>query len=397
MLSCIWHRSNRLIFITFFQMIKILFIITKSDVGGAQKYIDDLANNLNKENFEVVILYGGKDLKWLSNKTYPWFLFFNDWLAIFELIKTYKKERPQIIHLNSSKAGVLGSIAAKLYNVMCYMTHVACCKVIFTAHGWVFNPTNAVFYPIRQFYALLHKIAAMLQHKIICVSDHDYQLALRYKISPFEKLTTIHNGIDTDISFLEKQAAKELLLKKISSEPQILNKPWVGSVGRLTKEKNYQTLIKAATLAPDAYFFIIGTGPKLKKHKKEILKHKLLNRFFIIEPTGIDAVYLKAFDIFAMSSIKEGLPYILLEAMVAEIPVVVTESGGMPEVVKHNQNGLVVKQKNPKMLAQTINKLLKNPDVTDKFKKAASKTVKEKFNLKEMIHKTEMIYKSVMN
>ncbi len=159
---------------------KVLYIITKSDIGGAQKYINDLASNLDKIQFEAKILYGGRDLKWLSNKTWPWFLFLNDWLAILELVKIYGQEKPDVIHLHSSKAGVLGSLAAKIYKVKCQMSistgrqanvKYSPPKVVFTAHGWVFNPTNALSFPARLFYVFLHKFAALFQDKIMSVGS----------------------------------------------------------------------------------------------------------------------------------------------------------------------------------------------------------------------------------
>ena len=73
--------------------LKILYIITKSDIGGAQKYVADLADNLDRDNFEAKILYGGKHLRWLIRDAKPWFLFLSDWLAILELVKIYAKER----------------------------------------------------------------------------------------------------------------------------------------------------------------------------------------------------------------------------------------------------------------------------------------------------------------
>src|SRR3989344_7073919 len=123
--------------------LKILYIITKSDIGGAQKYVADLADNLDRDNFEAKILYGGKNLRWLIRDAKPWFLFLSDWLAILELVKIYAKESPDIIHLNSSKAGFLGSLAAFIFNkTYGSYNNTMNTKVIFTAHGWVFNPTN---------------------------------------------------------------------------------------------------------------------------------------------------------------------------------------------------------------------------------------------------------------
>ena len=375
-------------------MTKILYIITKDGIGGAQKYIGDLTENLDKKLFETKLLRGGKEIKWLSNKTCPYFLFFNDWLAIAELIKIYKKEQPAIIHLNSSKAGVIGSIAAKIYNVKCQMSNVKCPKIIFTAHGWVFNPTNTLPFFTRWFYIMLHKFSAVFQDKIICVSEYDHKLALQYKIAPEYKLTTIHNGISPDIKFLDKQTARKEIIKKLSTFDFRLstNTPWIGSIGRLVKEKNYETFIKTAALISDAIFFIIGNGPESKNLQLTTYNLQLQGRFFIIDPTGNDARYLKAFDVFVMSSIKEGLPYILLEAMAAELPIVVTETGGIPEIIKNHENGLMVSQKNPEMLAKAVQGLIKNGNIANELKTTAKKIVKEKFNLEQMIKKTELVY-----
>ena len=369
---------------------KILYIITKSDIGGAQKYVRDLSNNLDREKFNPKIIYGGKDLKWLSNKACPEFLFFNDWLAIFELIKIYKKERPDIIHLNSSKTGVLGSIAAKIYKTVNNKSLTAMPKVIFTAHGWVFNHTNAISTPVKWFYITLHKFAALFQDKIICVSEYDYNLSMQYKIIPKEKLITIHNGIDQNMEFLDKETARKELIKSAGFLNP--NWPWIGSIGRLVKEKNYQTFIEAAALIPNAYFFLIGSGPEEKNLKVISYKLKINNRFFFIDPTGNDAQYLKAFDIFIMSSIKEGLPYILLESMAAELPIIVTEAGGMPEIIKNRENGLMVAQKNPDLLAKAIKGILTNKSVASELSKAAKETLKEKFNLAKMIEETSEVY-----
>ncbi len=384
------------LYITNLMRKKILYIITKSDVGGAQKYVSDLAANLDKSLFETKIICGGKNIRWLSNKVWLWFLFINDWLAIAEIVKLLKKERPDIIHLNSSKAGVIGSLAAFFYNSQ-NPDRGARTKVVFTAHGWVFNPTNALSRTTRWFYIALHKFASLFQDTIICVSEYDYNLAQNYGIMPKQKLATIHNGIDADIKFLDKKTARKELLKKLpmANSRLLMAKQWIGSIGRLVKEKNYETFICSAANIPDAFFFIIGDGPEYKNLQKEIEKNKLSEKFFLISPTGADALFLKAFDLFVMSSVKEGFPYILLEAMAAELPIVVTETGGIPEIINDHQNGLMVSQKNPELLAKAVNGLIKNKPVADKLSKTAKKILKEKFNLEKMVNKTAGIYREL--
>lgn len=377
--------------------VKVLYIITGSDTGGAQKYVRDLANNLNQDFFESKILYGGRDLKRLSNAIRPWQFFFNDWLAVLELMEVYQKERPQIIHLNSSKAGVLGSLAAFLYNLKPTNSKLKA-KVVFTAHGWVFNPTNDLSLSKRRFYIFLHKVSAWFQDFIICVSKYDYHLALQYNIALAKKMAVIHNGIDSNLEFLDKETAREELIKKlqITNHKLQIDKPWIGSIGRLVKEKNYETFIQAASLIPDAYFFIIGSGPENEDCKSQIINYQLQNRFFLVNPTGNDAQYLKAFDIFAMSSIKEGLPYILLEAMLAELPIASTKAGGIPETLKNNENGLLVDQKNPVLLAKAIRSLLADKNTASKLAETAKKNVREKFSLRQMILKTAEIYQRLI-
>ncbi|MEK7463436.1 MAG: glycosyltransferase [Patescibacteria group bacterium] len=378
-------------------MMKVLYILTKSGIGGAQKYAKDLAENLDKNKFEAKILYGKQDIEWLSNKTYPWFLFINDWLAVLELVKIFKKEQPDIAHLNSSKAGVIGALAGILSGKKRP-------KIVFTAHGWIFNHTNELNWFVRNFYIFLHKISSLFIDKIICVSGYDYNLALEYNICEPEKLATIHNGISANIKFLGKKEAKKQLSEKLITYLPVrslakegnlklkTNIPWVGSIGRLVKEKNYETFIEAARLVPNTYFFIIGEGPELEKLKVLSSKLKVNDRFFIIPPGGNDARYLKTFDVFVMSSIKEGLPYILLEAMAAELPIVITEAGGMPELIKNHENGLMVAQRNPEALARAIGGLIENSVVAKELAKRAKEIATEKFSLKKMVAETEKEY-----
>src|SRR3989344_4682112 len=225
-------------------MRKVLFVVTKDDVGGAQKYVQELAGQLDPEKFTVKILAGGKGgLRFLSNSLRPHFLFFNYLLALGELVLRFRKEGPDIVHLNSSKAGVIGAFAAALCN------SISPIKVVFTAHGWVFNPDNKLSWARRQFYIWLHKIAARFQDKIISVSEYDNQLALHHKIAPAKKLFTVYNGIDhANIGFLDKKTARKALMTMThtSNLQPPTSHPWIGSVGRLVMEKNYETLIESA-------------------------------------------------------------------------------------------------------------------------------------------------------
>ena len=118
----------------------------------------------------------------------------------------------------------------------------------------------------------------------------------------------------------------------------------------------------------------------------------MTNRFFIVPPTGNDAQMLKAFDAFCMTSIKEGMPYVLLEAMAAGLPIVVTEAGGMPEAIKNNSNGMLVPLKDPEMLAQIISRLISGGRDSKNLGEKAVSAARDFFNAKKTIESTQKIY-----
>ncbi|MDD4761430.1 MAG: glycosyltransferase, partial [Candidatus Pacebacteria bacterium] len=268
---------------------KIVFIATKGDQGGAQKYIKQLVFGIDKNKFEPEIISGNygaslvvkNKLKWLGNES--GFLFYKDFLALIELFRVLKKEKPEIVHLNSSKAGVIGALAGKLAGVK---------KIIFTAHGWVFSDENLSSLK-RFFYILAHKAAGFFQDKIINVSEYDRKLAIKYKVAPEEKLVTIKNGLDINYFFnnlCSKEEARkkitdiifndEFLISKINKQQKDLGGFWIGSIGRLVKEKNYQLFVEAVKILKENFqkeeeklsFFIIGDG-----YEKETLKLKMKN------------------------------------------------------------------------------------------------------------------------
>ena len=381
---------------------KILYVLTKDDVGGAQKYVRDLASHIDPLRSESKIIYGGTDIPSLSNRLEWWALFLNDWMALFALVRLYRREKPDVIHLNSSKAGILGSFAAGIYKILIRLHPIPYTqnpKVVFTAHGWVFNPTNTLSPLTRWFYIFLHWCAVLFQDTIICVSEYDRRLAEKLHITGSHKLVMIHNGIDyRNLAFLDKVSARKEILQRleIRNSKLEINHSWIGSIGRLTKEKDYGTLIAAAELVPEAYFFIIGDGSEKTYLKYQISKIKINDRFFIVQPTGEDAKYLKAFDVFVLSSIKEGLPYTLLEAMVSGVPVVATDAGGMREVLRHSPVA-PVSPRNPEAMASAIEKLLRDPKLFAQTSATLRHTAEGDYRLKDMVHATADCYDALLS
>ncbi len=408
-------------------MTKILYFITQSEFGGAQRYVFDLANNL-KGAYDTAVALGeqgnnGKLAKILAENNIKTFIIphlkrnispIYDFLAIFKIIKLIKNYQPDIIHLNSSKISILGSIAAFIVRL-----RVASCelRVIYTVHGWVFNEPMPNWQ--KSFYLWAEKLTAGFKNRIICVSEYDKKIAMQYKIIPENKLVTIHNGLEP-IKFYSKEEAKKILttvysrvchpgfdpksrvelLEQVSGlrvRPAMTNNLLIGSIGNLYKTKGYEYFIQAAGILVYQYhipatFIIIGEGSERKTLEALIKKYNLENNFILTGRIDQAARLLQAFDLYACSSVKEGSPYSVLEAMQAGLPIISTSVGGIPEMIENNKTGLLVKPADPNDLAEKINTLLINKTLGEELGQRAQVKASVEFGLEKMIEETKIIY-----
>jgi glycosyltransferase involved in cell wall biosynthesis len=361
--------------------IKILYILTQSEWGGAQKYVFDLVEHLPRETFEIVVASGKSESSELIHKLTAKHIAthrlssvqrsinpFLDIGGIIELYHLIKKIKPDVVHLNSSKVSVIGSIAA-------FMAKTP--RVIYTAHGWVFNEPNSFLK--NTLYYLAEFITAKLKDDIICVSEFDKKIAQVRKISPRKKLVTIHNGIDVNkLNFYDADTARELLAEKIVEELPS-HRRLIGTIGNLYKTKGHEYLIEAMKKIPDKTCIILGEGPQRKNLEQLISENNLKDKVLLPGAVINAHQYLKAFDVFVLPSVKEGFPYIILEALAAKLPIIATSVGGIPEVV--SQKNLIQPRDNEalvKALSQT--------------KKAPAIAIKS-IAIKDMITETISLYK----
>ncbi|MFH1610511.1 MAG: glycosyltransferase family 4 protein [Patescibacteria group bacterium] len=373
---------------------KILYLVTQTDPGGAQKYVHDLTLNLNKENFEVEVGVGeGKEEKWmldLKNQNIKVHRLkhvvrnlkpIHDFLSGFEIFSLLNKVKPDVIHLNSSKIGATGAVTGWIYKKLKNRQM----KIIYTVHGLVLN--EPLLHWQRIYYKTSEKISGWYEDKIICVSEFDKQSCLKNKIAKPKKLITIRNGVDlNNLNLLSKEEAKTKL--------GIINQS-IGTIANLYETKGLIYLIRAAKILIDKHkdllFIVIGQGKLKETLEKEIKKLNLENNFKLIGQKDNAQQYLPAFDIFCLPSVKEGLSYTLIEALVAGLPIITTDVGGNPEIVEDNVNGILVKPKKPLDLAEAIENILEDRGLQNKFKENNLEKAKQ-FSLDKMIKKTEEIY-----
>ena len=267
-------------------------------------------------------------------------------------------------------------------------------KIIYRIGGWTFNDPHPLL--AKSYYRFIEKFSAKWKDIIINNAESDRQQAIRLKIQPREKIITIYNGIDAGkLEFLPEERARKELFKKISNTgPRIQDTKLVGTVANFYPVKGLEYLIEAADLIKDnnIKFIIIGEGQERKKLENLIKKYGLENNFFLIGAIPEAYKYLKAFDIFVLSSVKEGFPWTILEAMAAGVPVIATAVGVMPEIIENKINGILVETRNPKQLSEAIKNLAENKGLREKTAENAKKIVIEKFNLKEMVKKYEDLF-----
>ncbi len=377
---------------------KILYLITLPEHGGAQVYVNQLAQNLSAD-YEIVIASSGNDNDWLPSQLkkseIKWIKLKNvqrkinllsDLHAFFEIRELIKKEKPDIIHLNSSKISILGTWASLGINV----------KVVYTVHGWVWLEPLPTW--LKTFYKTAEKYTAMMKDKIICVSEYDKKAGSKNGIDA-KKMITIHNGIDTkQISFLTEAEAKTKLANNYNLNPlpagQAGNNYLVGTIANLYQTKNISALIKSANMLlrehPDWQFVVIGSGPEKNALKKIIAEGRLENNFYLLGSINNASELLPAFDLFVLPSVKEGLPYTILEAMTAGLPIVASRVGGIPEILDKypEKQYQLIDPHTPDELTTAIENMQNKPNLSSE----ELNIVRQQIDISKMIDKVKQVY-----
>lgn len=367
----------------------ILFAITKGNWGGAQRYVFDLASNLPRDRFNVSVLCGAgeglaaklkeKNIRVISmgslNRDVRIVKDAETFVAFYKLLLA---ERPDILHLNSSKIGLIGAITGRLAGVP---------KIIFTGHGWAWNEDRNFFSKIL--FTFGHWLTIKLSHTTIAVCEKVRNEIIRLPLVAETGVTVIHNGV-ADIEYLERFSARGLIGGEISE------KFWVGAIAELHRNKGLDVLIAAfarvSETHPDTALIIIGEGEERKRLETLIQKLHLSKKIHLLGFQENAGKFLKSFDVFVLASRTEAFPYVLLEAGLAQLPVVATQVGGIPESVSNGKSGLLVEADNAPALSDALNELLGDTAKAAILGHNLRKTVEEKFSVGTMVQKTMNVY-----
>ncbi len=349
---------------------RILYIITKSEAGGAQTHVFQLSKYMKEKGHNVAIMsFPGGELEKLAkenNITFHPNIYFRNTFnpipglkAMKRIIEVASIFNPDIIACHSSIAGFWTRLAIK--NRI---------PTVFTAHGWGF--TDGVPRIKKRIVALAERVAQKYCNRIICVSEYDRQLAIKNKVAKEDKLITIHNGVEL------------FQREKVDSAINIV------FVGRLSNPKDPELLIQAFSELKESNtnLFIIGGGEKEEKIKRmggdNIQITGSLTRAETLSK-------LKNADIFVLTSNYEGFPITILEAMSFGLPVIASDVGGVSEIVDDSV-GYLIKRGDKEELKRTLKELITNKSLREEKGARARKKIQESFTIDKMLEKTEQVY-----
>lgn len=363
---------------------KILYVITRSDVvGGASVHLLDLAEGVKSLGHQVLILVGGggifvdfakerglnvRPLRHLVRKISP----IKDILALSEILRVIVDFEPDVVHLHSSKAGVLGRLAARIRGV----------PAVFTVHGWAF--TDGVSSAAKFFYTGIERCLARISSQIILVSNFDRDLALRCGVGVPDLLLTIHNGV-VDLSPNE-------LKKELGPRVRLI------MVARFDEQKDHLLLVRALASIKDLPWELefVGDGPLQAQCRQLVAQLGLARRVAFSGFCNDVHCRIAESDVLVLSSKWEGLPLTIIEAMRGGLPVVASNVGGVSELVLDGVTGFLAKRNDEAAMTTSLRAVLEAEDRRNSMGVAARLRYEQNFSFEKMRDKTMAVYQAVL-
>ena len=373
--------------------IKVAVIITKLELGGAQKVAISICEKLDKNKFETVLICGRGGILDEETKNKIRIIFVNDLVreisplkdlkSLFSIYKILKQEKPFIVHTHSSKAGIIGRLAAKLCGIK---------NIIHTIHGFSFNDTQSFFK--KNLYVFLEKLGAKVSKYLIPVSTENIIKGLKNNIGKKEQYHYIRLGIDID-DFKNFNKIPSLKKELNINDTDIL----VTTIGPFKPQKNLPDFIKIAKNISEKNknfkFVIVGDGALRSYFEKLIIKYNISNNIFLTGWRRDISNILNSSDIFVMTSLWEGLPISTIEAMCCGLPPIVNDVDGQREIVKDKINGFLITPHDIKASEEKIILLANDIKLKKEMSLNAKNSIDYTFSIEYMIKKHEELYLSL--
>ena len=363
---------------------KIAYLITRADpIGGAQIHVRDLAFAARDHGHSPSLITSGRGplvegfqqagipvvlLPHLTAPIRPWY----DVQALGEIRRAFGELEPELVAAHSSKAGLLGRLAARSLRI----------PVVFTVHGWAFTPR--VPGSRAAVYQRLERMAGPLASRLITVSEFDRRLALEARIAPPDRIVTVHNGMPDIAPALRAEPGR--------TPPRIV------VVGRFEPQKDHATLIRAlGGLREQAWELdLIGDGPGMPAMQALATELGVGQRIrFLGQRMDVQRLLSEA-QVAVLISNWEGLPLSILEAMRAGLPVIASDVGGIAETIRDGQTGYLIARGAVEQVRERLGRLLSDPTQRKTFGAAGRMFYERQFTLEHCVARTLAVYQSVL-
>jgi glycosyltransferase involved in cell wall biosynthesis len=357
-----------------------MYMITRAEHGGAQSHVLELLRGL-RNDFDISLAVGEEGfltdtcrsdsipvhmIPHLAREIRPW----SDARALWEIVSLLRRERPDLIHAHTWKAGFLGRLAARFCGV----------PSIYTVHMWHFGPETPRIW--RLFAPGLERAASGWSDRTITVSRWGTDMGRVFRVAEPSRMTVIHSGIAD---------SPERARGTSSANARI------AMVARFSAFKDHDVLVRAfARVDPSARLMLIGDGPTRRATERLVSEFGIADRVEFTGDRNDVAQLLSSVDIFVLASKFDHFPISILEAMRAGLPVIATNVGGIPELVAPGETGLLVAPRSVEEMTEALAELIDDNPLRVRMGRAGRARYEKLFSFRRMIDLTRAVYSEVL-
>ena len=301
-----------------------------------------------------------------------------DWRVVPRMLEVCRREKVRIWHGHDYKTNLLGLILKRFHPL----------RLVTTVHGWVHHTSRTPLY------YWVDRLCLRYYEKVFCVSGDLVEVCRKYGV-PSSRCVLLENGIEHDL--FQRQRTPAVARKELGFHPDRL---LIGAAGRLSPEKGFDLLIRAVDrLLKDGLevqLKIVGEGVEFDSLQKLVQELHQEDRIELLGYRSDLKQLYEAFDIYALSSFREGLPNVLLEAMAMRVPVVATAVNGVPRLVQHQENGLLIPPGSVESLYEALKQLIENPQLRNRYAFAGRETIEKRYSFAGRMRRLGALYDELL-
>jgi glycosyltransferase involved in cell wall biosynthesis len=389
---------------------RVIHIITRLDKGGSAETTLQVVSLLNRERYEVFLFHGlsleskmgvaeqevlARDLSLVEKRGVRVFSIAslirrlslkNDLLAFISIYRLIKRIKPHIVHTHTSKAGVLGRLAAYLARVP---------VIIHTPHGHIFHSYYGCI--VTKMIVFVERSISLVTDKITALTDRERDEHLEHGIASIDKYIIIHSGVMLQ-QIMNMNKNVETGKKKFDIP---LNSNVIGVIGRLVPIKGHKYLVSAAKMIikefENTVFMFVGDGYLESKLERQAESLGVRNNIIFTGWRSDVINVLGLFDILVLPSLNEGMGKVLIEGMALGKPIVASSVGGIIDLVKNGDNGILVPPRDSDALAEAILKLVRSKNLAQRLGENGKSKVYPEYDTSTMIRQIEGLYERLLN